>query len=302
LLMLAGAGGGALLLIIGLIVVLFIAVILFSNTGVLSHKKVAVVYINGELTVFGSPPSMFSQGRPGSHDIVKTIKELDKRKDIGAVVFVFNSPGGDVVASREIYEAIKHMHKPTVAYFESEAASGAYYAACGTDYIVSNPDAITGSIGVIAEFVNYRGLMNKIGVNITPIKSGANKDIGAPYKPLTPQQKKLLQGVVDQVYHQFKQVVIDSRGSKLNMTLFQNLSDGRFVTGMQAKKIGLVDQIGSEQDAIDEAAKLAHIKGKPEVVTITPGQNNGGLFDFRSFIAGLFRMDAPSSGVVVKYE
>jgi protease-4 len=290
--------------ILGLVFLLFIGILLiYGAGGLIGGKKIGVITIDGPLTTQSTPPSLFEEGKPGSEEIAETIRALNNRNDIAAVVVVINSPGGSVVASREIYNALKELKKPKVAYFREVAASGGYYVACGTDYIVSDPDAITGSIGVIALFPDFSGLFNMLGINMTVVKSGKNKDIGASYQTMTPEQKRIVEGVVKEIFEEFKEVVVQNRGKRLNMRKFNEILDARFLTGRQAKEVGLVDEIGTKQDAIRKAAELAGIKGKPEVVEIPIKGKTSALFDLKSTIAGLFRISINTHPTVeVRYE
>src|SRR4030095_11486132 len=253
--------GTGLVLVLIFILVVALFFILSSLGPSLVGKCVAVMNIDTPLTVQGPAPSIFGgSGEPGSEELAGTIESLNRRDDVGAVVIVFNSPGGSVVATREVYSAVKSLNKPTVSYFREVAASGAYYVASGTDYIVSDPDAITGSIGVIATFTELSGLLEKVGVNVPAIKSAQHKDIGSEFRAMTPEEKSILQGLIDEVYSEFRGIVLENRGKKLDMSKFDNITDGRILSGRQAQKVGLVDQLGSKKDAIMKAAELAGIQ------------------------------------------
>jgi len=249
----------AILLVVGfaLLIVLFVGftLVLPSFMG----KCVAVVNVDMPISTAGESPSLISAGYSGSEEIAQTVESLNNRGDVGAVLFVFDSPGGSVVATREIYSAVKELNKPKVSYFREVAASGAYYIASGTDYIVSDPDAITGSIGVIATFADMSGLLEKIGVNVTSVTSGSHKDIGGYYRPMTEEELNITQALIQEVFTEFKDIVVQNRGSKLNAALFQEVLDGRILTGRQAKSVGLVDITGSKKDAIKKAADLGNI-------------------------------------------
>jgi protease-4 len=158
--------------LIGAFVVVIIVFFAFSSfSQSLVGKCVGVVTIDQEIATSGTPASLFSPGSPGSEEIADSIRQINQRPDVGAVVFVMNSPGGSVVATREIYDSVKSINKPKVAYFREVSASGSYYISTAADYIVSDPDAITGSIGVIATFTQMGGLFDKLGINTTSIRS-----------------------------------------------------------------------------------------------------------------------------------
>jgi protease-4 len=154
--------------------------------------------------------------------------------------------------------------KKVVTSMGSVAASGGYYIACASDLIVANPGTITGSIGVIMEFTNIEELFKKIGIKGVVLKSGEHKDIGSPFREMTPEEKKIIQGVIDNVHQQFVQAV--AKGRKMDQEKVMQIADGRILTGEQAKQIGLVDQIGNLQDTIDIVAKMAGIEGKPNIL------------------------------------
>jgi protease-4 len=146
----------------------------------------------------------------------------------------------------------------------SVAASGGYYIASASDRIVANPGTITGSIGVIMQFSNLEELLKKIGVKGVVLKSGEHKDIGSPFREMTPEERRIMQEVLDNVHQQFIQAVADGR--KLERSKVAQIADGRILTGEQAKNLGLVDQLGNLQDTIDVAAKMVGIEGKPNVL------------------------------------
>jgi protease-4 len=154
--------------------------------------------------------------------------------------------------------------KKVVTSMGSVAASGGYYIACASNLIVANPGTITGSIGVLMEFTNIEELFKKIGIKGVVLKSGEHKDIGSPFREMTPDEKKIIQEVIDNVHQQFIQAVADGR--KMDRSKVTQIADGRILTGEQAKQAGLVDQIGNLQDAIDTTAKLVGIEGKPNIL------------------------------------
>ncbi len=289
-------------------VVIFIAliglVLLFSgsfSTG-LTSKCVAVATIDQEITISSTSPSLFTQGSPGSEEIAKSISDLNKRDDVGAVLFVMNSPGGSVVATREIYDSVKELKKPKVAYFREVSASGSYYVSSAMDYIISNPNAITGSIGVIATFTDMSGLLEKVGINATSVQSGIHKDIGSQSRPMTEDESKILKALITEVFDEFKGVVIENRGSKLNMAKFNEILDGRIVSGRQAKQIGLVDALGTKKDAMKKAAELGNVTmedGLPRVCDVELGSSQKqGIFGLES----VFQRFSASKKFQLSYE
>lgn len=201
-----------------------------------------------------------------SDELVEQIDEYADDDSIKAILVRIDSPGGAVAPSQEIYNAVlkARQKKKVVASMATLAASGGYYIAVGADRIVANPGTITGSIGVIMGFVDLQDLMKKIGVQALAVKSGQFKDIGANTRPFTEEDKKVLQSVIDDVYMQFVNAV--AVGRKLEVEKVKLLADGRIYSGNQAKELGMVDELGGMDEAVDITAALAGIKGEPELV------------------------------------
>ncbi|MFB3926364.1 MAG: signal peptide peptidase SppA [Syntrophales bacterium] len=217
-----------------------------------SSEKIGVVNVKGIIT--------------DSKSIVDQISRYSDDGKIKAVVIRIDSPGGGVAASQEIYDAVTNLKKKkkTVVSMGSVAASGGYYIACAADRIVANPGTVTGSIGAIMHFSNVEDTLKKIGVRSSVVKSGKYKDSGSPLREMTPEEKLLFQGVINDIYEQFVETV--SKARKISREKMKDIADGRIFTGRQAQKLGLVDTLGDMSSAIDTAAGLAGIKGKPEVV------------------------------------
>lgn len=202
-----------------------------------------------------------------SDHAVEELNDYAEEASIKAIVIRIDSPGGGVVPSQEIYNAVKNAKKEgkkIVVSMGSVAASGGYYIAAAADKIVANPGTLTGSIGVKMEFANIEKLLEKIGVRGMVVKAGEYKDIGSPFRDMTDQEKKILQGVIDDVHQQFIEAV--SEGRSLPASDVAAIADGRIFTGRQALSLKLVDQMGDLADSISLAGKLAGIKGKPKIV------------------------------------
>ena len=202
-----------------------------------------------------------------SENIVRQFKKYRENPSVKGIVFRIESPGGGVSASQEIYEEVKKTRdsgKPVVVSMGSVAASGGYYVSCGATKIVANPGTVTGSIGVISQFMNFNQLMGKVGVGTTTVKSGKFKDTGNPYREMTEEEKKYFQETIDDVYQQFLNVVETER--KIAHDDAIKLADGRIFTGKKAYEVGLVDTLGTYEDAIALAAHLAKISGTPKIV------------------------------------
>jgi protease-4 len=201
-----------------------------------------------------------------SQDTVKQIKDWRKDSSIKAILIRIDSPGGAVGPSQEIYTEIRRTigTKPVVASMGSVAASGGYYIASAASYIVANPGTITGSIGVIIHFPNLRELFDKIGYQMTTIKSGQFKDIGNPDREMTPEEKELLQATIDETFGQFVRDV--AKGRNMPEEDVRKIADGRIIMGEKALEIKLVDQLGNFEDAVAKAGELAKISGEPKLV------------------------------------
>jgi len=214
--------------------------------------KIAVVEISGVITQ--------------SSGIIEEIHQYLEDEGVKAIILRIDSPGGGVGPSQEIHREVLKVktRKKVVTSMGSVAASGGYYIACASDLIVANPGTITGSIGVLMEFTNIEELFKKIGIKGVVLKSGEHKDIGSPFREMTPEEKKIIQAVIDNVHQQFIQAVAEGR--KMDHSKVAQIADGRILTGEQAKQAGLVDQIGNLQDAIDTTAKLVGIEGKPNIL------------------------------------
>lgn len=237
-------------------------------------------------------------------DAQPTVGELKKFGDspsVKAIVLRIDSPGGGVVPSQEIYDAVKRVrnksNKAVVASMGTVAASGGYYIASATDRIVANPGTLTGSIGVIMEMANFEGLLKKIGVEGVVIKSGRFKDVGSPLRKMSDEDRQLLQAVMEDVHQQFIQAVAEGRS--LDIAEVQSLADGRIFTGRQAKEAKLVDELGDLDDAIRLAADLAGIEGEPRVVEPRRRFSIRELLESRLF-GGLPKIDL-QTGVSLKY-
>ncbi|HJP19248.1 MAG TPA: signal peptide peptidase SppA [Nitrospinota bacterium] len=233
----------------------FLASTLGLNGKIAKSEKIAIINIENIITQ--------------SSSTVRQIKKYADDNSIKAIVLRIDSPGGAVAPSQEIYSEIlkfrKNSNKIVVTSMGNLAASGGYYIACASDKIIANPGTLTGSIGVIMTFSNIEELMKKIGLKTEVIKSGEFKDIGSPMREFTEKEKKLLQGVIDDVYDQFVNAV--AVGRNIGVEKVKELSDGRIFTGRQAFEMGLVDKLGSFEEAIKLTAELVGIEGEPKIVS-----------------------------------
>jgi len=228
----------------------------------IAENKVVVISLSGPVQSEESS-GLFFGGSAISPKFVRI--QLERAKNdmaVKAIVIQVESPGGSAAASQEILEEIEKVEKPIVVSFGSLAASGGYYISAKADKIVALPATLTGSIGVISEMPNLKGLFEKLGIEMEVFTAGKHKDMYAGIRELTPEEKVIMQEMTDQLYDQFIQVVAEGRN--LSEDKVRELATGQLYTGGQAKELGLVDELGGLSTAIDLAASLAGIE-KPEV-------------------------------------
>jgi protease-4 len=201
-------------------------------------------------------------------DVIETLEGFRKQANTVAIVLRIDSPGGAVAPAQEIYEEVRRVReaKPVVASLGNVAASGGYYVAAAADTIVADPGTLTGSIGAIMTLQNYTDLAQKLGVSEAVVKSGRYKDIGHPLRPLTDEERKLLQGMIDDVLGQFVDAV--AQGRRMEAARVRVLADGRLYSGAQAKAAGLVDELGGLEVAIQLAWERAGQTGEPRAARV----------------------------------
>jgi protease-4 len=247
-------------------------------SGPFSGPAVAILDVSGTI-VSGESGPFATTAVAASGDLLPLIHQAAQDDDVRAILVRVNSPGGSVVPSDEIYHALRESGKPIVVLMGDMAASGGYYISMAADYIVANPNTLTGSIGVISEFPDAHGLLEKLGVQFTVIKSGAAKDIGSPYRPMTESEQVLWQVIVDETYEGFLTIVAEGRGLPLEDV--RAIADGRVFTGSQALDLKLVDVLGYEQDALARAAELGKIEGTPRVIRLRARESVWSLLSSR---------------------
>jgi len=266
------------------LIIVILSLLMTFNRKVPLGEKVALVRVTGVIL--------------DSTEVIDELKEYANNSSIKAVILRVDSPGGAVAPSQEIYEEIIKIKKKkkVVVSMGTVAASGGYYISAPADKIVANAGTLTGSIGVIMELPNVSGLMQKIGVETQVIKSGEHKDIASMFRALEPEERQILQSVLDDVHNQFITAVSDGRNIKFEE--IKKLADGRIFTGRMAKELGLVDELGNLQDAIMLAGRLSGIKGEPEVV------EKKEKFSLMEALKGEFQgklMDNVFQGIRLKY-
>lgn len=218
-------------------------------------EKISVIKLEGIIS--DSAGGSFIREITSSNFALDLISKAAKDPNVKGIVLRINSPGGTVAASQEIYQAVlkAKKKKPVVITMGDVAASGGYYIASAGDTIFANPGTLTGSIGVITSYLNFHDLLNKIGVKGVTFKSGEFKDIGNPTRPITEQEKKILQAILDDSYKQFIGDV--AKGRNMPKEKIALLAKGLIYTGAQAKKVGLVDYLGDYSKAIKHTQILA---------------------------------------------
>ena len=251
-------GGGAFILLAVVALSLLLAYGGDGSGGEFAFgNRIQVVDIEGELV--------------DSRAIIEQLKRYEDSKSVPAILLNVDSPGGGVAVSQEIYTEVKRLqekkNKIVVAYMSSVGASGAYYVSCPANKIVANPGTIVGSIGVIAEWVNYGNLLAWAKMKDVTFKTGEFKDTGSPTRELTDREKAYFQGLIDEMYVDFVQAVAEGR--KMDVEAVRVLADGRVFTGRDAREKKLIDEIGNFQDAVDLTASLAGITGKPNLLRAT---------------------------------
>ncbi len=230
-----------------------------GNFFSLSGGDIALIPIHGEIS------SLTSSSSIGYQDVINALEAADNDSSISVIFLDIDSPGGSVVASKQIVSKIIEVEKPIVSWIGEAGASGGYYIASATDYVMADEDSITGSIGVISIQPNLTELLEKIGVRMETIKTGELKDIGSPYNEFTEEERSVLQTIIEEAFTSFVNDVKTFREGKLNATLFEDVLDGRILSGRQAKAIGLIDETGTRAFAIKKAAELGGIKGTPTI-------------------------------------
>lgn len=241
---------GAIVLFLGIITIAFN--LFFKSSDLSISNKIGVIHIEG---IISDPEPVLSQ-----------LVEFRDDRRIKAIILRIDSPGGGVGASQEIYSEVRKTNrtKKVIVSLGGTAASGGYYIASAGDKIVASPGTLTGSIGVIMEFIQIQELFKKIGVNLEVLKSGEYKDIGSPYRELTEKDRGLLIDLISDIQEQFINAV--AKGRNMPVEKVREIADGRILTGAMAKDLGLVDQLGNFRDAVDLAKNMAGIKGEADLV------------------------------------
>ncbi len=240
--------------LVGAVLLFILANLFLADMDITGEDRIALIRLEGAII--------------DAQETVDELQRFGKIPAVKAIVLRIDSPGGAVVPSQEIHDAVQRVRsthqKKVIASMGTVAASGGYYIAAATDHILANPGTLTGSIGVIMELANLEGLFKKVGVESVVVKSGRFKDLASPFRKMREDDRRILQGVIDDVHDQFIQAVAEGRS--LPVTEVRHLADGRIFTGRQAKDFKLVDELGNLDDAIQLAADMVGIEGEPRVV------------------------------------
>ena len=246
---------------------LFVALLLSLGGDQEGRPHVALIRVTGVITASESASSVFEGVITGSESVVEQLEKARKNKAAKAVVIRIDSPGGSPAGAEEVYNEISRVRKdgkPVYTSMADVAASAGYYIASASDQIHADASTLTGSIGVIWDIADMSGLYRKIGYNSQIVKSGKFKDIGSPSRPLTAEERALLQAIVDDSFNHFVRAV--AKGRSIPEGRLRNIADGRILTGSQAVKLGLVDKLGGLRETTLAAARAGGMKGEPKVV------------------------------------
>ena len=247
-----------------------------SNDNKVLQDQVLVVPIKGVISS-SSSSSLFESSGLNLDSTLKSLKKAKEDNTIKAVVLEINSPGGTVIASRELANAVKNLDKPTVAVIREVGASGAYWVASSADVIIADELSITGSIGVISSYLQFSKIMEEYGITYERLTAGSYKDLGSPYKELTQNERNILQSKLNIIQGVFINEVKENR----QITDLNRVSTGEFFLGVEAKELGLIDKFGDRDTAIEEAKTLANLKD-PRIIEF---KEKTSLFNIFSLIS-----------------
>ncbi|MEI7542176.1 MAG: signal peptide peptidase SppA [bacterium] len=297
------------IILLSILIIFLIAEIIITftqgNANPVMPKRIALINIDGEIA--------------DTTHVMELLNTYNDMAAVKAIVLRVNSPGGGVAASQEVFSLIRKIKlngKKVVVSMSDMAASGGYYISSAADKIYANPGTITGSIGVIINFMNAEKLLGKVGLDFTTIKSGKYKDTGSFSRPVNEEDKLLMGSMIKDVLNQFVDDVVSVRSAKLaaafgineinekkrdelvKVYMLANVADGRIFTGRRAKELGLIDEIGNIDDAIAGTAEMIGVHGRPLVISERKKKGFGPWLD--SKIADL--NPRGSSSMVMQYK
>jgi protease-4 len=268
----------------------------------LGGPAIAVVKLDGPITDQTVAPHRSGRDR---QNVFAQLQRAERDSSVSAVVLRINSPGGSATASQALYNQIRRIHdkgKPVVVHFADIAASGGLYVGVAADRIVSQPATLTGSIGVIIVAADLRGLYDKIGVHQRVFKSGPYKDILSAERDVTPEEQAIMDKLIQDVYGQFVRAVAEGR--HLPEADVRQIADGRIISGEEALRLKLVDELGDQYRAVRLAAELAGMRGEPRIVLYEPERPSGLAALLGGQLPGAERLESllPEPGIGVRYE
>ncbi|MBT3835675.1 signal peptide peptidase SppA [Candidatus Woesearchaeota archaeon] len=282
-----------------------LAIVTFSlNTLPTSSVNIAVIPIEGIIT--GNGDSGLGQQGVSSQQIIEFIQQANGDYTIDGIILEINSPGGSAVASDEIGSAVKHSEIPVISVIREAGASGGYWIASSTDYIIANRMSITGSIGVISSYLEFSGLMNEYGVGYERLVSGELKDLGTPFKKLKQNEQQILQKKIDVIHNYFVEEVSVNRN--LPKEKVEKIATGEFYLGVEALNLGLIDQLGDMETAKDYYAYLYEVdevdlvsfKTDPSLFDILAGISQDFSYNMGQGIGSMFTQSSSSSELLLK--
>jgi len=262
-------------------------------------KKIVILDVNGVIQDTGETGSILQSSGFNHQDFMKKLNYIKDDDSVKGIIIKVNSPGGGVVESAEIHDKLteiqKETKKPVYISMGSMAASGGYYISTAAKKIYASPETMTGSLGVIMEGINYKGLADKYGVDFVTIKSGKHKDIMSPTRKMTEEERQILQSMINNSYQGFVKVI--SEGRNLPITQVKKIADGRVYDGRQAKELQLIDGFGYLDDVVKYMKKQEKLKGA-QVVRYSDSLGLGSLFTMQAKklmgkdmeMAGLFKV------------
>jgi len=247
--------------------------------------NVALIHVKGVITAEGI--QSFNVKGAGSTEIISFIEKADKSPSIKAILLEINSPGGGAVASKEIADAVKRTNKTTYALIREMGASGGYWIASAADYIIANEFSITGSIGVIASYIEFAGLLERYNMTYQRLVAGKYKDIGTPLKSLTIEEKEILQNKLDQIHESFVKEIAANRDMPVEKV--KEIATGEFYLGSEALQLGLIDSLGDKETAkelIKQQLNLTKVEFAEYTKPKTLLETLAGVFSENFFLVG----------------
>lgn len=266
----------------------------FNIFEVAVDKKIAIIPIYGMIVSENNGVDLFNTQVTSPNKIKIFIENVKSDDSIKAVIFDVNSPGGAVVPSQEIAQMVKELNKTKYAVIGDVGASGAYWISSACDKIIANPLSVTGSIGVSSSYLDYSGLFSKFGVNYNSLIAGGLKDIGSPYKNLSSTEREIMQKKLDIIHYIFASNVAENRNISLEQV--SKLATGEFFLGVEAIKLGLVDELGNKETAINEIKQKLNVSN----VQIVEYKEQKNILDILSKFSSYYIGQGIAAGLIAK--